>query len=227
MQQALAVIVAAGRGERMAAGVPKAFIPLAGVPMFLHSVRAFDAAPSVASIAVVVPADRVEDTRALLEGHRRATVVAGGERRQDSVRAGLDAMPEFDGVVLVHDAARPLVEVALVEAIVAAAAESGAAIPVLPVADTIKRVEGGLVRETIDRASLGAAQTPQGFRAALLRGAYAAAARDGATLTDEAVAVERIGSPVRAIPGSPENRKLTTPDDLAWAEETLRRRAAR
>jgi len=227
MQQALAVIVAAGRGERMAAGVPKAFIPLAGVPMFLHSVRTFDAAPSVTAIAVVVPAERVEDTRALLAGHPRATVVAGGERRQDSVRAGLDAMPEFGGVVLVHDAARPLVEVALVEAIVAAAAEAGAAIPVLPVADTIKRVEGGLVKETIDRASLGAAQTPQGFAAALLREAYDAAARDGATLTDEAIAVERTGGAVRAIPGSPENRKLTTPDDLAWAEETLRRRAAR
>ena len=227
MLQALAVIVAAGRGERMAAGVPKAFIPLAGVPMFLHSVRTFDAAPSVAAIAVVVPAERVEDTRALLAGHPRATVVAGGERRQDSVRAGLDARPEFDGVVLVHDAARPLVEVALVEAIVAAAAEAGAAIPVLPVADTIKRVEHGMVRETIDRALLGAAQTPQGFTAALLRKAYDAAARDGATLTDEALAVERTGGAVRAIPGSPENRKLTTPDDLAWAEETLRRRAAR
>ena len=227
MQQALAVIVAAGRGERMAAGVPKAFIPLAGVPMFLHSVRTFDAAPSVASIAVVVPADRADDTRALLAGHPRATVVAGGERRQDSVRAGLDALPSFDGVVLVHDAARPLIEVALVEAITAAAAEAGAAIPVLPVADTIKSADGAAITGTVDRSTLRAAQTPQGFTAALLRRAYDAAARDGATLTDEAIAVERTGGAVRAIPGSPENRKLTPPDDLAWAEDTLRRRAAR
>ena len=227
MQQALAVIVAAGRGERMAAGVPKAFIPLAGVPMFLHSVRTFDAAPSVGPIVVVTPADRVEDTRALLAGHAAATVVAGGERRQDSVRAGLDSAKAFDGVVLVHDAARPLVDVALVDAVVAAAAEAGAAIPVLPVADTIKRVEHGLVRETIDRAALGAAQTPQGFAAALLRRAYDAADRDGAVLTDEAMAVERMGGSVRAIPGSAENRKLTTPEDLAWAEDLLRRRAAR
>jgi 2-C-methyl-D-erythritol 4-phosphate cytidylyltransferase len=227
MQKALAVIVAAGRGERMAAGVPKAFIPLAGVPMFLHSVRVFDAAPSVGPIAVVVPADRVEDTRALLAGHARASVVAGGERRQDSVRAGLDSAKAFDGVVLVHDAARPLVDIALVEAVARAAEEAGAAIPVLPVADTIKRVEQGVVRETVDRAALGAAQTPQGFRAGVLRRAYEKADRDGALLTDEAMAVERAGGSVRAIPGSAENRKLTTPDDLAWAEDALRRRAAR
>jgi 2-C-methyl-D-erythritol 4-phosphate cytidylyltransferase len=227
MPKALAVIVAAGRGERMAAGVPKAFIPLAGVPMFLHSVRVFDGAPSVGAIAVVVPADRVEDTRALLAGHARATVVAGGERRQDSVRAGLDSAKAFDGVVLVHDAARPLVDVALVEAVAAAAEAGGAAIPVLPVADTIKRVEHGVVRETVDRSALGAAQTPQGFRADVLRRAYEAAFRDGALLTDEAMAVERAGGAVRAIPGSVENRKLTTPDDLAWAEDALRRRAAR
>jgi 2-C-methyl-D-erythritol 4-phosphate cytidylyltransferase len=111
-----------------------------------------------------------------------------------------------------------------VEAIVLAAAEAGAAIPVLPLADTIKRVEGGLVQETVDRAALGAAQTPQGFSAGLLKAAYDAADRDGALLTDESVAVERVGGSVRAIPGSPANRKLTTPDDLAWAEDLLRRR---
>lgn len=227
MRDALAVIVAGGKGERMAAGVPKAFIPLGGVPMILHSVRVFEAAPSIASIVAVVPADRVEDTRALLPTlGTPITVVAGGERRQDSVRAGLAAAGDgFEGVVLVHDAARPLVDVALVEAIVSAAAEAGAAIPVLPLADTIKRVEGGLVQETVDRAALGAAQTPQGFSAGLLRRAYAAADRDGALLTDESVAVERLGGSVRAIPGSPANRKITTPDDLAWAEDLLRRRA--
>jgi 2-C-methyl-D-erythritol 4-phosphate cytidylyltransferase len=226
MPRALAVIVAGGKGERMAAGVPKAFIPLAGVPMILHSVRVFEAAPSVTAIVAVVPADRVEDTRALLPSlGTPVTVVAGGERRQDSVRAGLEAAPAgFDGIVLVHDAARPLVELALVEAIVLAAAEAGAAIPVLPLADTIKRVEGGLVQETVDRAALGAAQTPQGFSAGLLKAAYDAADRDGALLTDESVAVERVGGSVRAIPGSPANRKLTTPDDLAWAEDLLRRR---
>ncbi len=227
MPEVVAIVVAGGKGERMAAGVPKAFIPLAGVPLLLHSVRVFDAAPSVTSIVAVVPADRVEDTRALLTATGKpVVVVAGGERRQDSVRAGLDACPAgFDGVVLVHDAARPLLDAGLVDAIVTAAAEAGAAIPVLPLADTIKRVEAGLVQETVDRASLAAAQTPQGFSAALLRRAYDAAFREGALLTDEAMAVERIGGSVRAVPGSAANRKITTPDDLAWAEDLVRRRA--
>ena len=150
------------------------------------------------------------------------TVVAGGERRQDSVRRGLDAAARgFDGIVLVHDAARPLVDVALIDAVAAAAIRAGAAIPVLPVADTIKRIEDGIVRATVDRDELGAAQTPQGFGIALLREAYDAAERDGAPLTDEAMAVERIGRPVRAVPGSARNRKITTADDLAWAEDVL------
>ena len=227
MPEVVAIVVAGGKGERMAAGVPKAFIPLAGVPMLLHSVRVFDAAPRVTSIVAVVPDARVEDTRALLGATAKpVAVVAGGERRQDSVRAGLDACPPaFDGIVLVHDAARPLLDAALVDAIVVAATEAGAAIPVLPLADTIKRVEAGLVQETVDRATLGAAQTPQGFSAALLRRAYDAAFREGALLTDESVSVERVGGSVRAVPGSAANRKLTTPDDLAWAEDVLRRRA--
>lgn len=225
----LAIVVAAGRGERMAAGIPKAFLPLAGVPMLLHSARVFDAAASVTAIAVVVPADRVDDTRALLSAvSKPLTVVAGGERRQDSVRAGLAAAPpSFEGIVLVHDAARPLVDEALVEAVARAAAEGGAAIPVLPVADTVKRVEHGIVRETVDRSALALAQTPQGFAAALLRQACDAAEREGATLTDEAMAVERLGRTVMAVPGSAQNRKITTPDDLAWAEDVLRRREGR
>ena len=220
-----AIIVAAGRGERMGAGIPKAFVTVAGAPMLLHSARAFDAAPSVTALSVVVPADRVDEARAILRGLRKpAAVVAGGERRQDSVRRGLDALPAgFDGIVLVHDAARPLVEVALIDAVAAAAAHAGAAIPVLPVTDTIKRIEDGMVRATVDRSALGAAQTPQGFGITLLREAYDAADRDQALLTDEAMAVERLGRPVRAVPGSTRNRKITTAEDLSWAEEVLGR----
>jgi 2-C-methyl-D-erythritol 4-phosphate cytidylyltransferase len=220
-----AIIVAAGRGERMGSGVPKAFLPVAGVPMVVRSARAFDAAGSVSAIAVVVPADRIDETRELLRGLTKpATVVAGGVRRQDSVRCGLAALPaDFEGIVLVHDAARPLVDAALIDTVAAAAIRAGAAIPVLPVADTIKRIEGGIVRATVDRTELGAAQTPQGFAVALLREAYEAAERDGALLTDEAMAIERIGRPVRAVPGSARNRKITTADDLAWAEDVLAR----
>jgi 2-C-methyl-D-erythritol 4-phosphate cytidylyltransferase len=151
-----------------------------------------------------------------------SAVVPGGERRQDSVREGLRQAPAgFDGVVLVHDAARPLVEVDLVEAVAGAAGAAGAAVPVLPVVDTVKRVRDGLVVETLDREALGSAQTPQGFRFAVLAEAYEAAFRDGVTVTDEATAVERLGAPVRAVPGSPRNRKITTPEDLAWAEGVL------
>jgi len=221
-----AIIVAAGRGERMGGGAPKAFLPVAGVPMLVRSARAFDAAASVSAITVVVPAGRIDDARELLRGLQKpVTVVAGGERRQDSVRCGLAALPAgFDGIVLVHDAARPFVDATLIDLVAAAALRAGAAIPVLPVADTIKRIEDGIVRATVDRTELGAAQTPQGFAIALLREAYEAAERDGALLTDEAMAVERIGRPVRAVPGSTGNRKITTADDLAWAEDVLGRR---
>jgi 2-C-methyl-D-erythritol 4-phosphate cytidylyltransferase len=219
----LAILVAAGRGERMGALRPKAFLELAGEALVLRSARAFEEAPSVTGIVAVVPEAEVAAARALLAPVRKLlAVVPGGERRQDSVLEGLkQAPPGFDGVVLVHDAARPLVEVSLVEAVARAAAEAGAALPVLPVVDTVKRLRDGLVVETLDREELGVAQTPQGFRLALLVEAYAAAFRDDATVTDEAAAVERLGSPVRALPGSPRNRKITTPEDLAWAEGVL------
>jgi 2-C-methyl-D-erythritol 4-phosphate cytidylyltransferase len=151
-------------------------------------------------------------------------VVPGGPKRQDSVLEGLKRVPGgFAGVVLVHDAARPLVDTALIEAVARAARESGAAIPVLELADTIKRMRDGRVRETVDRSELAAAQTPQGFRFALLVRAYEAAFRDQVTLTDEAMAVERVGEAVVAVPGSARNRKITTPEDLAWAEVELAR----
>src|SRR5688572_7092174 len=227
--EALAIIVAAGRGERMEAGVPKAFLPLGGVPMLVHSVRAFAMAPSVTAIVVVVPAERIDEARGMLSAiSKPVTVVAGGVQRQDSVRAGLRAAPAaFDGIFLVHDAARPLVGVATIESVAEVAVEMGAAIPTVPVADTIKRMEHGQVRGTVDRGSLAAAQTPQGFTASLLRRAYDAAYRDGAVLTDEAMAVERLGGSVAAVPGDRRNRKMTTPDDMEWAEDVLRRRGSR
>jgi 2-C-methyl-D-erythritol 4-phosphate cytidylyltransferase len=220
---ALAIIVAAGRGERMGASRPKAFLGLAGQPLLLRSARVFDGSPSVDAVVAVVPAEEVESARGLLGsvGKLRA-VVAGGSRRQDSVLEGLKQAPDgFEGTVLVHDAARPLLDVPLVESVVRAAAETGAALPVLGLVDTVKRVKDGRVVETLDRSELGAAQTPQGFRFALLVAAYEAAFRDRVTLTDEAMAVERLGHPVRAVPGSPLNRKITTPEDLAWAEGVL------
>ena len=220
MTQAVAILVAAGRGERMGQERPKAFLELAGEPLLLRAARAFEAAPSVGSLIAVVPEAETSAARALLAPLAKLrAVVPGGERRQDSVLAGLAQVPEgFEGVVLVHDAARPLVEVELVEAVTRRALATGAALPVLPLVDTVKRVRGGRVVETLDRSELGGAQTPQGFRMALLREALEAATRAGLELTDEAMAVERLGHAVDAVPGSKRNRKLTTPDDLAWAE---------
>ncbi len=220
----LAILVAAGRGLRLGAARPKAFVLLAGEPLLLRSTRALAAAPSVDAIVVVVPAAEVQAACDLLAGVAKLrAVVPGGERRQDSVLEGLKQAPDaFAGTVLVHDAARPLLEVALIEAVIAAAREGGAAIPVLGLVDTVKRVTDGRVLATLDRSQLAAAQTPQGFRYALLVRAYEEAFRERLTLTDEAAAVERLGEPVLALPGSPRNRKLTTPEDLAWAEGMLR-----
>jgi 2-C-methyl-D-erythritol 4-phosphate cytidylyltransferase len=220
---AIAIVVAAGRGERMGQERPKAFLELGGEPLLLRAARAFEAAPSVAGIVAVVPEPELEAARrGLAPLAKLRAVVTGGARRQDSVQAGLQQLPgDFDGVVLVHDAARPFVDVELVEAVAHKAWDAGAALPVLPLVDTVKRVRDGRVIETLDRAELGGAQTPQGFRVALLREACEAVRRDGASVTDEAMAVERLGHPVHVVPGSKLNRKLTTPDDLAWAESVV------
>jgi len=220
----LAILVAAGRGERMGGGRPKAFLSIGGKTILLRAALAFEAAASIDAIVVVVPFDQIhEAAEALRSITKLHGVVAGGALRQDSVLAGMKGAPDgFDGVVLVHDAARPLVEPSLIDAVARAAHERGAALPVLGLVDTVKRVRGGRVVETLDRAELAGAQTPQGFRFELLARAYEEAFRDRVTVTDEAMAVERIREPVVALPGSARNRKLTTPEDLAWAEGVLR-----
>lgn len=220
----LAILVAAGRGERLGAARPKAFLDLAGRPMLLRAAEALQAAPSVDAIVAVVPgAEIVAGGKALAGIRKLHAVVAGGPRRQDSVLEGLKQAPGgFDGVVLVHDAARPFVEVSVIEEVVRAAREDGAALPVVALVDTVKRVREGLVVETLDRSELFAAQTPQGFRYAVIARAYEEAFRDRVTLTDEAGAVERLGGRVRTVAGSAGNRKITTPEDLRWAESLLR-----
>ena len=207
----------------MGAGRAKAFLLLAGRPLLLRAAEAFEAAPDVEAIVAVVPEDEQRAARDLLAPLPKVTaVVAGGATRQDSVRAGLEAVPSaFDGIVLVHDAARALIEPSLIASVVRAAAEAGAAIPVLPLVDTIKRVRDGAVQETLDRSELAAAQTPQGVRRALLAEALERAARDGLTFTDEAMAVEHLGRRVAAVVGSARNLKITTPHDLRWAELLL------
>ena len=204
---------------------PKAFVTLAGEPLLVRAHRAFEECAVVDGILVVVPEALMDEAGRLLAASSKLDgVVAGGGRRQDSVLAGMRRLPSsFEGVVLVHDAARPLVRGELIAAVARAAAKHGAALPVVPLADTVKRVRDGVVEETLARDELAAAQTPQGFRVGLLREAYERVARDRATVTDEAMAVERLGHPVAVVPGEPTNRKLTTPEDLVWAEQLLAR----
>ncbi len=215
-----AVVPAAGRGERLGGELPKAFRLLGGAPLLVHAVRSLLASRHVGMVVVAVPADRLAEVRALLGPG--VTAVAGGEHRQASVAAALAALPSDVDVVLVHDAARPLVPVSIVDAVAGAVlAGAPAVVPVLPVADTLKRVDrAGLVAGTVPRSQVWAVQTPQGFRREVLAKAHAAA--DGADpATDDAGLVERLGIPVATVPGSPEALKITTPFDLVVAEALL------
>jgi 2-C-methyl-D-erythritol 4-phosphate cytidylyltransferase/2-C-methyl-D-erythritol 2,4-cyclodiphosphate synthase len=219
--------VAAGKGERLGGGVPKAFIDLAGKSMLRRSAEALAASDEVNALIVVAPGGFLAQARqeTAPTGKLRA-VVSGGATRQDSVRAGLARTIAKDRVVLVHDAARPFVDAGLISRVLEGVSREDAAIPVAPVVDTIKRVADGRIAGTVDREALGAAQTPQGFARRLLMGAYSAAADSGVTLTDEAMAMERHHWPTAAVPGSASNFKITTPDDLDRARRLLAPKAA-
>jgi 2-C-methyl-D-erythritol 4-phosphate cytidylyltransferase len=221
------IVPAAGRGERLGPGAPKALRTLAGQPILLHAVRNLATARDIDVIVVAVPEDAVDESRALLAGiELPITIVSGGETRQDSVaRALLALAPEVD-VVLVHDVARPLVPADVVDR-VAAAVRGGAqaVIPTLGVVDTIKEVDdGGVVRLTLDRSRLRAVQTPQGFARDVLQQAHASS--DGGDATDDAGMVERMGVAVRTVAGHEEAFKITRPIDLVLAEAILARRRA-
>jgi 2-C-methyl-D-erythritol 4-phosphate cytidylyltransferase len=171
-------------------------------------------------VATEASIDRVRELVATYGLGQVSAVVAGGLKRQQSVALGLQALRRCD-VVLVHDGARPLVTADIIERVVEAAVEHGAAVPAVPVRDTIKRVDGDRVVETLNRDELRAVQTPQGFRYELLVQAHERAREEGFYGTDDATLVERLGHPVAVVPGSPENLKITTPEDLLLAEALL------
>lgn len=215
----IAVLVAGGAGRRMGGALPKQFLPLAGRPILDRSLDALLASPRVDGVVLVVPPDAPD---ALRSGCRRRdrviAVVDGGDERQDSVGLGIEAVPPDAEIILVHDAVRPFVPRELLDRCVEGAAAHGAVVPVVPVAETVKAwdPERGTLT-TGDRSALFRAQTPQAFRASVLREAYRRAATEGRRGTDDASLVEAIGHPVVAVPGDEENIKITVPAELRMA----------
>ncbi|MDE2836740.1 MAG: 2-C-methyl-D-erythritol 4-phosphate cytidylyltransferase [Chloroflexota bacterium] len=219
-----AVIVAAGASTRMGSAGDKTLAGIGGEPLIARTVDVFERSDAVAAIALVVSERNLAAVAALREANGwRKTLppLTGGKRRQDSVRAGLDALPPECEWVLVHDGARPFVTSRMIEDGLAAASATGAAIAVVPAFDTVKRVgEGGRVVETLDRSELAMVQTPQVFRRDVLERAHAEVSED---VTDDAAMVERLGVGVRTFDGARSNIKVTTPEDLLIAAAILGR----
>ncbi|MFI5370911.1 MAG: 2-C-methyl-D-erythritol 4-phosphate cytidylyltransferase [Candidatus Eisenbacteria bacterium] len=218
----VAILLCAGRGERLGAGIDKALVPLAGRPMFVWSLETLERCDAIHGIVMVGPVRTLQERTAASGVTPRKIVawVEGGRERQQSVAGGLAALPEDCTHVAVHDAARALVSPAVVTRVVGDALAHGAAIAAVPVPDTLKRASLQVVETTVPRQGLWCAQTPQVFRRDWLVAAHAAAT---AVATDDAALVEALGHPVRVTPGEPLNFKVTTAQDLALAEAWLSR----
>ena len=223
------IIAAAGSGRRMGGGLNKQYINIAGMPVLARSVLVFEENPHIHEIVLVVrPGEEELCRRQIIEPYgfqKIFAIIGGGAQRQDSVREALAVLPPDVELVLVHDGARPLVSQEVVEQVIAAAAQYGAAVPAVPVKDTIKTIaftgdSGAVVMDTPARRSLRAVQTPQGFHRDILERAFAAC-RDTASVTDDASMVEALGLPVRVTPGEERNLKITTPEDVTRAEQLL------
>lgn len=216
-----AVIVAAGSASRMG-GIDKVMAELGGEPMIARTVRQFQNCDAISKIVIVTRPDLILPITELCRGMDKVTaVVAGGGSRQESVRLGLNALPGEIKLAAIHDGARPLVTWQVIDRAVRAGNTYGAAAPAVPVKDTVKVVRGGVVASTPDRAELRAVQTPQVFDFDLLRGALEKAEAEGAQVTDDCSAVERLGMTVKIVEGDERNIKVTTPMDLKIAQILL------
>ena len=216
-----AVIVAAGNASRMG-GIDKVVAPIQNEPMIRRTVRTFQECDAVSEIVIVTREDLISSITELCAGYDKVTtVVKGGSSRQESVELGLEALSKKIKLAAIHDGARPLATYELIDRAIRAANTYGAAAPAIPVKDTIKMVEGGLVVNTPDRSKLRAVQTPQVFDIDLLKGALAKAKQDKAEVTDDCSAVERLGMKVKIVEGDERNIKVTTPMDLKIAEMLL------
>ncbi|MBI4885514.1 MAG: 2-C-methyl-D-erythritol 4-phosphate cytidylyltransferase [Acidobacteria bacterium] len=217
-----AIIAAGGRGTRFGGGLPKQLLSLAGRPILERSVDAFVQHERITDLIVALPPELAADAPAYLRSRSKPIeIVEGGDRRQDSVTRAFARLPAAAGVVVIHDAARPLVTPVLISQTIDAAIAHGAAIAALAATDTVKRGNGrGFIVDTLPRGQVFLAQTPQAFRVELLREALASE-RAGADVTDESALVERAGYAVQQVPGDPRNVKITTADDLVLAERLL------
>jgi 2-C-methyl-D-erythritol 4-phosphate cytidylyltransferase len=220
-----AILVAAGKGVRM--GMDKLWAQVAGQPVAAHSWLAFDQCACIDEVLVVIRQERREQFMQLakmMELKKPYQLILGGAERQDSVWNGLQAISPRSNCVAIHDAARPCVTEALIEATVHAAREFGAAVAAQKVTDTIKESsDGAFITQHLDRSRLWSVQTPQCFRVEVIRRALEAVRRAGKLLTDDTAACEEIGQPVRLVESPNPNPKVTVPDDLAWVEVVLRR----
>jgi 2-C-methyl-D-erythritol 4-phosphate cytidylyltransferase len=221
--RAAALLLAAGKGERLGGAGDKGLVELAGRPLLAYSVETVDGCPAIEAFVVAAPAGREDEVKELASRSGKLhAVVTGGESRQASVRRALESVPEEFEAVACHDVARPFASPTLFERAVSALSAADGAVPAVPLSDTVKRVRDGSVVETVARDELVGVQTPQAFRRRALEKAHAAADRDGITATDDAALLERAGFRVVTVPGDPANRKVTLPEDLAWAESILR-----
>jgi 2-C-methyl-D-erythritol 4-phosphate cytidylyltransferase len=221
MERATAVIVAGGSGSRLGSEAPKQFLPVLGKPLLAHTIARVRASGAVSRIVLVLPRAGFDEARRLMADYLgEGTMVPGGASRQESVGEGLAAIDGgFAGLVAVHDGARPAVPPSLVAAVIEAARLDAGAIAALPVVETLKRVSPDLLVEgTVDRERYFRAQTPQCFGYQLLRRAVEKAMAEGFSGTDEAALVERLGAPIRVVPGSEQNLKVTTMEDLERVE---------
>ena len=225
MNRVAVIIPAAGQGSRLGFKTPKTFVDLAGTPILVRTIAVFARSRRIGIIQPVLPRAFLGAFRRRLakEGWRQCLpAVPGGRERQDSVAAGLRALPNDVDYVMIHDGARPFVTLPLIHRVLEEAQRHGAALAAIPIQDTVKRVSPHLfLAGTVDRRSLWLAQTPQAFQASLLREAYARARTQPTVATDDAALVEALGHPVRVVPGSPLNLKITTREDLALSRAFL------
>lgn len=219
-----AIIAAAGFGRRMKADRPKQFLALNGTPIIIHTIRKFDVTAVIDYIIVTAPRESVQELRELVKSakfKKTVLVVEGGERRQDSVAAGLVHLQPGTEIVAVHDGVRPFVSTEDIENVVRQAERNGAAILGVPIVETVKQVGKEVVESTLTREHLVLAQTPQVFRTEILKEAFERAKRDEYYGTDESSLVERLGKPVAVVRGSERNIKITRPTDLTLARAFL------